>query len=98
MGIGSPDDVKRFVELGIDAFDSAYPTKCARHGLVFSSEGNLDLEKRKFKFDFKCIDPNIKISKDFSKAYLHHLIKINEPLCKRIMTLHNLEFVRKVVG
>src|SRR3989344_1140321 len=98
MGIGTPLDVKRFIKLGVDVFDSTYPTKSARHNLVFSSFGDLDLEKTKFKNDFKCIDPEIKISEDFSRAYIHHLIKINEPLAKRIMTLHNLEFMKRIVG
>ena len=98
MGIGTPLDVKRFIKLGVDVFDSTYPTKSARHNLVFNSDNNLDLEKGKFKNDFKCIDPEISISKDFSRAYLHHLIKINEPLAKRIMTLHNLEYMKKLMS
>lgn len=100
MGIGSPEDVKRALKLGVDIFDSAYPTRVGRHGLVFTSNGNLELEKSKFRTDFSPIDNKCgcETCKNFSRAYLYHLIKIKEPLAKRLMSMHNLFFMKKLVG
>ena len=99
MGIGSPDDVKRAVKLGVDIFDSAYPTRVGRHNLVFTSNGNLEMDNKKFREDFKPIDEKCgcETCRNFSRAYIHHLIKIKEPLAKRLMSMHNLEFIRKLI-
>ena len=99
MGIGSPEDVKRAIKIGIDIFDSAYPTRVGRHGTVFSSDGNLDLDKKKFREDFKPIDDKCRCEtcRNFSRAYLYHLIKIKEPLSKRLMSMHNLYYMKKIM-
>lgn len=99
MGIGSPEDVKRSLKLGIDIFDSAYPTRVGRHGLVFTSNGNFELEKNKFRNDFNPIDDKCgcETCRNFSRAYLFHLIKIKEPLAKRLMSMHNLYHMKKIV-
>ncbi len=100
MGIGSPEDVKKAVKIGVDIFDSAYPTRVGRHGLVFTSDGNLELDKKIFRNDFSKIYDKCECDtcKSFSRAYIHHLIKIKEPLAKRLMSMHNLEFMKKLVG
>ncbi len=99
MGIGSPEDVKRAVKLGVDIFDSAYPTRVGRHGLVFTDDRNLEMDNKKFIEDFKPIDEKCgcETCKNFSRAYLHHLIKIKEPLAKRLMSMHNLFFMKKLI-
>lgn len=99
MGIGSPEDVKRAVKLGVDIFDSAYPTRVGRHCLVFTKDGNLELDKKRFRNDFNKIDDECGCDtcENFSRAYLHHLIKIKEPLAKRLMSMHNLFFIKNLV-
>ncbi len=99
MGIGSPEDVKRAIKIEIDIFDSAYPTRVGRHGLVFNSDENLELEKSKFRNDFNPIDDKCRCEtcRNFSRAYLFHLIKIKEPLAKRLMSMHNLYHMKKIV-
>jgi queuine tRNA-ribosyltransferase len=97
MGIGVPEDIQKFIKLGVNIFDSCYPTRVGRHRLVFTSKGNLDLGKSKFKEDFKPIDSKCECEGcKHSKAYIHHLIKIKEPLGKRLMSLHNLEFMKNL--
>ena len=100
MGIGSPDDVKKFMNLGVDIFDSAYPTRVGRHGLIFSDNGNIEIDNKKFRDDFRKIDEKCgcETCKNFSRAYLHHLVKIKEPLAKRLMSMHNLFFMKKLIG
>ena len=99
MGIGSPDDVKRAVKLGVDIFDSAYPTRVGRHCLVFTKDGNLELDKKIFRNDFSKIydECGCDTCRNFSRAYIHHLIKIKEPLAKRLMSMHNLFFIRNLI-
>ncbi|MAG45545.1 MAG: tRNA guanosine(34) transglycosylase Tgt [Nanoarchaeota archaeon] len=99
MGIGVPEDIQEFIKLGVDIFDSCYPARVGRHGLVFTSKGNLDLEKGKFKEDFNPIEKDCKCEAcKQSRAYIHYLIKIKEPLGKRLMSLHNLEFVKNLLS
>jgi queuine tRNA-ribosyltransferase len=100
MGIGHPGEVKEFIGMGVSIFDSVYPTRVARHGRVFVKEGHLDLGKEKFKLDLEKIEEECECEacENFTRAYIHHLIKIKEPLAKRLMTLHNLEFMKKVAG
>ena len=100
MGIGSPDDVRKFMNLGVDIFDSAYPTRVGRHGLIFSDNGNIEIDNKKFRDDFRKIDEKCgcETCKNFSRAYLHHLVKIKEPLAKRLMSMHNLFFMKKLIG
>ena len=99
MGIGSPDDVKHAIKLGVDIFDSAYPTRVGRHCLIFTKNGNLELDKKIFRTDFNKIEKECECEtcKNFSRAYLHHLIKIKEPLAKRLMSMHNLFFMKNLM-
>lgn len=99
MGIGSPKDIKEFVKLGVDIFDSCYPTRLGRHNHVFNNERDLDLDKKEFREDFRPIDKKCgcEACKNHSRAYIHHLIKIKEPLAKRLMSLHNLKFMKNLI-
>ncbi len=96
MGVGSPEDILKAVDLGVDIFDSKFPAEIARRESLFTKKGRININIKKFKNDFKPIEENCKCEacKNFSKAYLHHLFKIKEPLAKRLSTLHNLQFIQ----
>ncbi len=95
MGIGSPEDILAAVDLGVDIFDSKFPAEIARRESLFTEKGRIDISKKIFKEDFNPIEKNCncEVCKNFSRAYLHHLVKIKEPLAKRLSTLHNLQFI-----
>jgi queuine tRNA-ribosyltransferase len=99
MGVGTPADLVRCVSRGIDMFDCVMPTRNARNGQLFTSTGKVNIRNAKYKNDFSEIDSNSAspMSKSFSKAYLHHLFKINEVLGLRIATQHNLYFYTQLM-
>jgi queuine tRNA-ribosyltransferase len=99
MGIGHPGEVKEFKGMGVDIFDSAYPTQVARHNRVFVKDGHLDLDKERFIRDFSKIDDGCEcvVCENHTRAYIHHLIKIKEPLAKRLMSIHNLMFMKNLI-
>ncbi len=80
MGVGSPLEILNLVSLGADIFDSAYPTRMARHGKIFTSTGTVQINRGKYKQNFSSLDKecNCFVCKNHSKAYLHHLYKTNE--------------------
>lgn len=94
MGVGTPADIVESVLNGVDMFDCVLPTRNARNSQLFSFSGKLNIRNAKYKDDFSSIDENdfSPISKQYSKAYLHHLFKTNEILGLRIATEHNLKF------
>ncbi len=100
MGVGSPEDIIEAVNLGVDIFDSKFPAEIARRESLFTSKGRIDISKKIFKEDFNPIEKNCNCEtcKNFSKAYLHHLVKIKEPLAKRLATLHNLQFISDLMN
>jgi len=97
MGLGTPEDIIKCVELGIDCFDSVFPTQNARHGTLFTFKGKVYINK--FKKDFKPIEEgcNCFVCKNYSRAYLYHLYKIKEPLVKRYLSYHNLYFMNELM-
>jgi queuine tRNA-ribosyltransferase len=99
MGVGSPEDIIKAIDLGVDIFDSKFPSEIARRESLFTKDGRIDISKRIFKEDFKPIQESCKceVCEHFSRAYLHHLVKIKEPLGKRLATLHNLQFVNDLM-
>ncbi|MBN2126953.1 MAG: tRNA guanosine(34) transglycosylase Tgt [Candidatus Diapherotrites archaeon] len=99
MGVGSPLDLLKAIELGVDCFDSAFPTKSARHGLIFSSEGNYNLTKAKNALDFNPLDKNCKckVCRKHSRAYLHHLLKVKEETALHYLSYHNLYYVEELI-
>lgn len=100
MGVGTPANILECIALGIDMFDCVMPTRNARHGLLFTSEGKINIKNKKWEKDFSPIDataPN-PTSRNHSKAYLRHLFKANELLGMQIATLHNLSFYLWLVG
>ncbi|RJQ17078.1 tRNA guanosine(34) transglycosylase Tgt [Candidatus Woesearchaeota archaeon] len=99
MGVGSPEDIVLCVEKGIDCFDSVFPTMNARHNSLFTWKGKIDLDKGKYAVDKKPIDESCDcfVCKNFSKGYLHHLSKINEPAGKRYRSIHNIYFMNALM-
>jgi queuine tRNA-ribosyltransferase len=92
MGVGTPSDLVEGVACGIDMFDCVMPSRNARNGYLFTSEGVVKIRNAKHKKDTGPLDPNCNCStcKNYSRAYLHHLQKSNEILGSRLNTLHNL--------
>lgn len=94
MGVGLPENILECIALGIDMFDCVLPSRNARHGLLYTSEGVLHIKNAKWKEDFSPIDANstAPTSKGHSKAYLRHLFQVKELLAAQIATLNNLSF------
>ncbi len=97
MGLGSPLDILKGVIMGIDIFDSVFPTRNARHGLAFTSEGPLDLRKSVFRDDMRPVDEKCDCytCKNYSRAYIYHLLREKEILGLYLLTLHNIRFMIK---
>src|SRR5690625_4647995 len=95
MGIGSPDSLIEGVIRGVDMFDCVLPTRIARNGTTMTSQGRVVVKNKKFERDFTPLDPDCDCytCKNYSKAYLRHLIKANEILGLRLTTYHNLYFL-----
>ena len=94
MGVGTPVNLLEGIALGVDMFDCVMPSRNARHGMLFTSEGTINIKNQKWALDFSQIDENgtAYIDKVYTKAYLHHLIKAKENLAIQIATVHNLSF------
>lgn len=94
MGVGTPVDILENIALGIDMFDCVMPTRNARNGMLFTSEGTINIKNKKWQDDFSPIDPmgTSFVDTFYSKAYLRHLFIAGEMLGKQIATLHNLSF------
>ena len=94
MGVGTPANILESIALGVDMFDCVMPTRNARHGLLFTSEGIINIKNEKWKTDFSPLDPNgtAYVDHDYSKAYLRHLLTCNELLAAQIASVHNLAF------
>ncbi|MDC1535981.1 tRNA guanosine(34) transglycosylase Tgt [Candidatus Thioglobus sp.] len=92
MGVGTPSDLVEGVAAGVDMFDCVMPSRNARNGYLFTSEGVVKIRNAKYKKDTNPLDPNCNCStcQNYSRAYLHHLQKSNEILGSRLNTLHNL--------
>ena len=95
MGIGSPDDIIRCIELGIDTFDSVWPTRNARHGHIFTHDGPMNIENSRFRKDYSMFDEECgcKVCRKHTKSYMSHLFKTREPLGFRLASYHNLFFM-----
>ena len=95
MGVGEPVDIIEGVIRGIDMFDCVLPTRIARHGNAFSHHGKMNLRNAKFKEDFTPIenDCDCYTCKHYTKAYIRHLITLDEMLGARLLSIHNLRFL-----
>jgi queuine tRNA-ribosyltransferase len=99
MGVGTPVNLLECIAMGVDMFDCVMPTRNARHGLLFTSEGTINIKNEKWEKDFSPIDPNGTSYVDtyYTKAYLRHLIKAKENLGIQIASIHNLAFYLKLM-
>ena len=94
MGVGTPTNLLENIALGVDMFDCVMPTRNARNGMIFTSEGTINIKNKKWADDFSPIDENgtSYVDSSYSKAYVRHLFTVNEMLGKQITTLHNIRF------
>jgi|TARA_B100001093_G_scaffold462666_1_gene478105 queuine tRNA-ribosyltransferase len=100
MGVGTPEDIVYAVSQGIDMFDCVMPTRNARNGHIFTSQGLLRLRNKRFRNDSRPLDVNCDCytCKNFSRAYLHHLDKCKEMLGAQLNTIHNLSYYQSVMS
>ena len=94
MGVGTPANILEAIALGVDMFDCVMPTRNARHGILFTTEGVINIKNEKWSRDFSPVDPGLEgyASQFYTKAYLRHLIKAEELLAAQIASIHNLTF------
>jgi queuine tRNA-ribosyltransferase len=90
MGVGTPQNILECIALGIDMFDCVMPTRNARHGFLFTSQGIINIKNQKWQFDFSPVDEQF--TPEYSKAYLRHLIHTGENLGAQIASRQNLMF------
>jgi queuine tRNA-ribosyltransferase len=94
MGVGTPEEIVEYSKLGIDMMDCVLPTRAARHGLLFTSEGKISIKQARYAGDQGPLDPNChcRVCARYSRAYLRHLYAANEVLAQVLNTIHNLSF------
>ncbi|UCH50534.1 MAG: tRNA-guanine transglycosylase, partial [Chloroflexota bacterium] len=99
MGVGSPEDIIEGISRGIDIFDSALPTRVARNGALFTTQGRINIRKAVYRTKEQPVDADCDCytCRTFSAAYLNHLFKCEELLAYRLATIHNLSFVAKLM-
>ena len=95
MGVGEPFDILEGVERGIDMFDCVLPTRIARHGNAFTRDGKMNIKNAKYKEDFTPIesDCDCYACKNYTRAYIRHLITSNETFGARLLSIHNIRFL-----
>jgi queuine tRNA-ribosyltransferase len=100
MGVGTPEDLLAGIAAGIDMFDCVLPTRCARNGLLFTSEGRLTIRNAAFQDDERPADPECRCytCRTFSRAYLRHLFRAGELLGLRLNTLHNVHYFLQLMA
>jgi queuine tRNA-ribosyltransferase len=94
MGVGTPEEIVEYAGLGIDMMDCVLPTRAARHGLLFTSEGRVSIKQARYAGDQAPLDANCgcRVCQRYSRAYLRHLYAANEVLAQVLNTIHNLSF------
>ena len=94
MGVGTPANILNAVERGVDLFDCVMPSRNARHGHLFTSEGIININNKKYEYDMRPIDENCgcPVCSRYSRAYIRHLLKSQEMLSQRLLVMHNLWF------
>lgn len=100
MGVGTPANILESISLGVDMFDCVMPTRNGRNGMLFTSEGIINIKNRKWANDFSPVDPNGNsfVDQHYTKAYLRHLFAAKESLGPMISSIHNLHFYLWLVG
>ena len=94
MGVGTPEEIVEYANLGVDMMDCVLPTRAARHGLLFTSDGKISIKQARYAQDAGPLDPNCtcRVCRRYSRAYLRHLYASNEVLAQVLNTIHNLSF------
>jgi len=94
MGVGTPEEIVEYANAGVDMMDCVLPTRAARHGLLFTSEGKISIKQARFASDQGPLDANCgcRVCHRYSRAYLRHLYAANEVLAQVLNTIHNLSF------
>jgi queuine tRNA-ribosyltransferase len=94
MGVGTPEEIVEYASLGVDMMDCVLPTRAARHGLLFTSEGKVSIKQARYAQDQGPLDANCacRVCQRYSRAYLRHLYASNEVLAQVLNTVHNLSF------
>ncbi|MHB2265069.1 tRNA guanosine(34) transglycosylase Tgt [Aliihoeflea sp. PC F10.4] len=100
MGVGTPDDILKSVARGIDMFDCVMPTRAGRHGLAYTRRGKVNLKNARHAEDHRPLDEesNCPAARDYSRAYLHHLVKSGEALGGMLLTWNNLAYYQSLMG
>lgn len=100
MGVGDPIDLIENVLRGIDIFDCVSPTRLARHGHCYTKHGKINLKNSKYKEDFTALDEscNCYACKNYTKAYIKHLINANETFGARLLSIHNIAFLHNLMA
>lgn len=95
MGVGAPEDLVEGVKRGVDMFDCVLPTRIARHGTAFTHQGKVVVRNASYAEDFTPLDPDCdcQVCKNYSRAYIRHLVKAEEILAHTLITYHNLYFL-----
>jgi queuine tRNA-ribosyltransferase len=94
MGVGTPEEIVEYASLGVDMMDCVLPTRAARHGLLFTSEGKISIKQARYSQDAGPLDPNCgcRVCQRYSRAYLRHLYASHEVLAQVLNSVHNLSF------
>jgi queuine tRNA-ribosyltransferase len=99
MGVGYPDEIEQYARMGVDMMDCVLPTRAARHGLLFTSEGRLNIKAKRFAEDQSPPDPTCgcPVCRRYTRAYLRHLMQAGESLSAILNTIHNLAYYLAVM-
>jgi queuine tRNA-ribosyltransferase len=94
MGVGYPDEIEQYARMGVDMMDCVLPTRAARHALLFTSEGRLNIKNKQYAEDQGPPDPNCdcQVCRRYSRAYLRHLMQSGEALSGTLNSIHNLAY------
>ena len=100
MGVGTPDDMLKSVARGIDMFDCVMPTRSGRHGLAFTRRGKVNIRNARHAEDMRPLDEesSCPAARDYSRAYLHHLVRSNEALGGMLLTWNNLSYYQDLMS
>lgn len=96
LGVGDLSSINKCIPLGIDSFDSSYPTKCARHGVLLTKNGPIRIKQTKWKNVHQPISDS-PVCKEYSAAYIHHLFKSHESSAHTIASINNIDFMMKLM-
>jgi queuine tRNA-ribosyltransferase len=99
MGVGTPEDILKSVAVGVDMFDCVMPTRSGRHGLAFTRRGKVNIRNARHAEDLRPLDEasSCPASRDYSRAYLHHLVRANEALGGMLLSWHNLAYYQELM-